>query len=164
MSTARVFTGGVPTAPDVKRLIEKFGSPEPETVIGYDAIATVIGAAYGSHRFTSVMTAWKATLLREHNVELGHIDGEAVVALTNEQRTEAAQKRFRQGGRQIGRSHRRALMIRAEECDPITRHKLEHIRRVTGIATQAVAEQSRDLANALKAPEQLPRIAGGETK
>ena len=57
-----VFRGGVPVAPDVRKLTDHFQTPAEGSMIPYDDIARIIGAAYGTNRFRSVVMAWRRDL------------------------------------------------------------------------------------------------------
>jgi hypothetical protein len=63
-----IFSGGIPTAPDVKTLITTFGIPAPKTTVTHDDIAKAIGTTTISGRYRTVVNAWRKALYEEHNV------------------------------------------------------------------------------------------------
>jgi len=65
---ARIFRGGVPLEPDVRKLIDRFGTPNENALIPYDEIARLISAAYDTNRFRSVVRAWRKQLERPPHV------------------------------------------------------------------------------------------------
>lgn len=61
MNEAKLFNGGVPTAPDVKKLRDSFDS---RMVVGgqtvtHEEIETVIDSKRGTSRYRSVISAWR---------------------------------------------------------------------------------------------------------
>jgi hypothetical protein len=73
MAKAIPYYGGVPTKPDVDKLIEKWGIPEEGTQITYEQIETVLGIKRNgerSSRYRTVVSAWKKRLETEHDVFL----------------------------------------------------------------------------------------------
>jgi hypothetical protein len=67
--TMSVFRGGVPTGPDVERLMKAFPA-KPGDRIAAGAIAAVLGLDPQSPRFRTVTGKWRAKLHREQGLRL----------------------------------------------------------------------------------------------
>lgn len=67
---SKLFFGGMPTEPDVKKLKEKFKTLDEGTLISYKAVSKVIGEPKGSCRFMSVTHQWRKQLFVEKNILL----------------------------------------------------------------------------------------------
>jgi len=63
------YFGGIPTEPDVKKLVEHFPieSLTPGTVIPYKEVAEVIGVDASTSRFKTVTTSWRKRIESEYN-------------------------------------------------------------------------------------------------
>ncbi len=101
MSTVPHFAG-MPTKPDVDRLMEHFGIPKEDQLLPWGDIEGVIGHRRGTHRFATVLSAWRRRLFREHNVVLDSVPGEGLVALSPDGRVEFGVRKERCGVRLIG--------------------------------------------------------------
>ena len=64
------IAGGVPTAPDVRRLLDRYPDLNPGDVVPYDDVAETIRAEHGSCRWRSVTTAWRSHLWHQHHYKL----------------------------------------------------------------------------------------------
>lgn len=104
----KVMGRGVPTEAELKKLGEKFGVPKIGDRISYAAIGAVIGAFYGSHRFTTVTVRWRKLLEREHNVLLVPVKSWGFEAADNSGRIRHASHRVTKGFRSIRRGSRLA--------------------------------------------------------
>ena len=65
MAKSRVFFGGVPTAPEVRLLREKYGVPPEGIVIPQEEVESLIGCPRTSHRYRTITNAWRKGLYRE---------------------------------------------------------------------------------------------------
>lgn len=160
-SNSKPFFGGIPYAPDVNRLMKRFGNPEPG-LISYEEIEAALDMKRGDSRFEGVIAAWGRRLLKEHNIviERRSVAGRGVKVLTEGERIAFEHGNFNRGGRQIRKAAVGASMI---ERDKLTEHeqkRLDHLRRTTASAAQSVGADARSLADALKAPSQLPKASG----
>lgn len=70
---SNVCFGGIPTEPDVNRLMDAFHIPKmsPGDTIPYSKISDVIGQDKGSRRWTSVTNAWRKKIEKDYNIILG---------------------------------------------------------------------------------------------
>jgi len=99
----QLFFGGVPTAPDVKKLDDTLGVPKEGDVIAWAVLEKIVACARSDYRFTSVVSSWRKKLEREHNVLMIAEPGEGLVAATPDQRIDWAARKVKHGRRSIVR-------------------------------------------------------------
>lgn len=69
---------GIPTGPDVDRLMQAFGVPQEGTVITWLEVEAAIGSNRDSSRFQTVLQAWRWRLEKENKVWLKTLKGVGV--------------------------------------------------------------------------------------
>jgi len=120
-----VFFGGVPTAPDVKKLMDHFGVPEENVLLNWTEIEEVIGEEKGSSRFTSVTGAWRKKLRKDHNIEMIPEIGKGLKAANPHERVDLAGGLIHKATNSIKRS------ISVADKTDVTRLDEEHKKRHT---------------------------------
>lgn len=102
-----VFFGGIPTDAEVELLNDKFGVPEPGTMITYGEVEETIGREHGSNRWRSVTGRWRRELQKCHNIIMEAVPNEGFQALTPSGRVRHSESKIRSGTRSI----RRGLIV-----------------------------------------------------
>lgn len=151
----QVYFGGVPTEPDVQKLVDKFGVPAPG-VIAHADLEKVLGLTVKESRYRTVVGAWRGRLLREHNVASVAAIGEGIRILTEPERVEYGRRTFGLTARKVVRNHRWAMMIDASKLSETEKVRCAHLVRATAAGAAAMVTTHKDLSIALKVPEQLP--------
>lgn len=151
-----VFRGGIPSGPDVEKLMKAFGVPDPG-IITHDSIEKIIDQQKETYRYVSVVMAWRKKLFREYNV---HVVGERGVGyriLSEPERVDFARHGLAKNAKHVMRQHQAALLINIGKLDEVARKKHDHVMRASAAMANAVQNTERELTNALRPPEQLPR-------
>jgi len=156
MSRSGPFFGGIPTGPDVKKLEQKYGSPEPG-IIRHEDIEAVISEQRNSARYRCVVGAWRSRLLREDNIATKAEPAIGIRILTEQERVDEAQRHLGLSARRVLRDHRWAMMIDASKLDELSLRKRDHLIRASAAMAESAATNVKALAAVLKAPAQLPR-------
>ena len=156
MADAKLYFGGIPTEPDVRKLFERFGTPQPG-LLAHETIESVIREKHTAGRYRTIVGSWRRKLLREYNVATKAEPGEGIRVLTEPERVDEGRALLGKSARQIVRAHRWSVMIDATKLDDISRRKLDHTVRASATAAAAVTGSIRELSSALKAAPQLPR-------
>ncbi len=157
MSTkARPYWGGLPTEPDVKKLLAALGTPAPG-LIPHERLEEITGHERGDGRYRTVVSAWRSRLLRESNLATRAEPNEGIRILTEPERVEESGRMLRKSARFVIRQHRWNLMIDVSKLSDLERHKLDVTRRFSDALAKAAASNIRELGAALKPPAQLPR-------
>lgn len=154
----KLYFGGIPVAPDLRKLVEAFGSPEPG-LIDYERIESVLGITRERTRFRTVVTSWRRHLLGEENVYTAAIPGEGIKILTEQERTEAVERLQGRASKTQRRVLLHAVRIRVEMLDALYRARVDHLRIQAARAASVASEASRAV-KAFKAepPTQAPRV------
>lgn len=156
--TSKIHFGGLPTGPDVKKLEEAFGTPEPG-LIKHEEIEAVIGERRGTSRYRTVVNAWRKQLFNTSNVEARAEPGLGILFMTAKERSENGVRGIRHAARHVVRVVNRVRAVPVDELDEVTRRKHDHLLRQGALLGEAAVKTTTDLRKALKAPAQL-RAAG----
>lgn len=153
------YFGGIPTAPDVNRLLDQIEAAPG--LVAYSTIESVTNIPRSASRFRTVVAAWRAHLRRDLNLETAAVPNEGIRILTEVERIPNAASKHGRGARQVRRSAVAASMIRTETLEETERIKADHLRRLTAASAVAVSENAKALTHAFQAQAQLPRIVRG---
>jgi hypothetical protein len=101
---SKVFFSGVPTKPDVDKLLAKWPDINPGLVIEYSDIEKTIACNRKSHRYATVVTKWRKALYRDRNLVLEPLKGEAFEVLAPNGRIDYAHEQFKSGLRKTSKA------------------------------------------------------------
>lgn len=132
MEQGKVFRGGVPTAPDVRKLREMFPDKDLNVgdVLAYDDIAEVVGCAYGTSRFKSITDRWRKLVENESGKIIGVSKGVGFAVLSDSQKLEVSHQKLRTAVRSAGRSLTVAMHIDRSNLTDDERLRLDHQNRI----------------------------------
>jgi len=140
-----VFNAGVPTAPDVAKLDAKWPEMNEGDKISKADVATVIAEPVESHRFKTVVDAWRRKLYRERNIYLGAVSGYGWKVLDRRERCEAGGHKLKVGLRATKRGG--ALVVAtdrtglpAEVC-----RAADHVVALSAMVTTMAAAEAKKL-------------------
>jgi hypothetical protein len=70
MGKGKIYFGGIPTGPDVNRLVDAFKVQEMNLgdLIPYEKVSEIIGQGQNSSRWRSITNAWRKKIENEHNI------------------------------------------------------------------------------------------------
>lgn len=108
----RVFSGGVPTDPEVRALRDAFpdSSLNIGDVIAYEEVEKIIGSSKASNRFRAVTTRWRGMVERESGrIVIGTEAGVGFKVLDNVQKIDLGNSKLASAVR----SSRRAYVLTA---------------------------------------------------
>lgn len=143
---SRIYLGGVPTRPDVERLLAELNA-EPGTSIAFEEVEGIIGVGWQSARFTTVTGAWRRHLFREKGIQVKR-EGGAFHLLT----ADGSQDECVRGLGKVVRSARR-LRIRVDVIDQrkLSKERRER-QRLLSREVQAIEETAAKSRMLLAAP------------
>lgn len=162
METAKVFFGGIPSAADVKKLVDHFGKPEPG-LIPYAEIAEVLDLEWRTSRFKLIVTNWRKSLIRECNIDTIAEPGMGIRVLKVGERLDVTHKDLKTAIRKGRRAFIRLNSIPVAECNELERRKYDHQMRHTQAIVIASTTHAKELTASLKREMILPRIGPGMT-
>jgi hypothetical protein len=154
---SRIFWGGVPTEPDVRKLLQHYGAPTEGTLIAYDELHAILHLPKGS-RFKSVLSAWRKQLMKEFNIDTKAEPGKGILILAPHERVNESSKNLIQAARRVRRGYLRASTVPVARLDATSRMKHDHVLRIGRLMHDAITTQSKALTCELKACDQLPRV------
>lgn len=157
MSKSGLFLGGVPTEPDVTKLIEAYSALRPGDEVAHDDLAAVIGVSKDSHRYTTVIGAWRKRLLKMHNIDLAPVRGVGFRVLEGMERINAGVKDYGGGVRKIARSEGRIRRVPQETLTQDQQRVSEHALRHISATVDAARRASKEIAVKFTPQAQLPR-------
>src|SRR5574337_915133 len=106
---SRIFLGGVPTRPDVEKLLAKIDVSHG-SIIPYRMVEDIIGIPRDQNRWRTVTEAWRKRLFRERRLQI-IAEGESFKALTAAEAVAHGAKRLNAHGRAVGRTATRVDSI-----------------------------------------------------
>jgi hypothetical protein len=123
----KMFDGGLPTSPDVDKLIEKYGVPGDGFTVEYDELAELIEAPVGSNRFRGVIARWRRRLERDHNVLLEAMWGSHYQYAGPKRRVDICGSQFKAGARKVEKAGVRAQRTEKAELNQDEIRTLDHV-------------------------------------
>lgn len=141
MSETNIFSGGVPTAPDVKRLRDNF--PDNTLQVGqqvkYGEVEKILGCSKHSYRFKTVTFRWRRLVEKESNVIIGTDTGKGFVILDDHQKLSLSGSKLRTAARFAKRSYIVAGHINRRNLTDDEASRLDHQGKVAGAVLAAAA-------------------------
>lgn len=153
-ANSKLFFGGVPTGPDVDRIFEALGVPEPG-IVGHETLAAIIGEEPASSRYRTVVKAWRDRLFNDHNVATDHERGIGVKVLTPEEWVRVEGLRGRGVTRHAVKVHNFGAAVPVAELDARSLAVHDHQQRFLTVVAETALREHRDLRKALRAPKQI---------
>ena len=143
------FEGGVPTKPDVDKLMSEIGIPQEGVLIPWESIEKCIRITRTTFRFKTVTHAWRTRLYREHNAFMGAVDGKGLVRLDPNSRVTYGSKKIRHGIRATKRGATLVSLSDRQRMTPENKVAADHVARLS--AAFMLAEKAA--AREIKLPE-----------
>lgn len=142
---SKLYLGGIPTGPDVKRMHEAFDARSVGESITHTEVEAVLEVDRHSNRYRTVTSAWRRERLGQDNVEIGVIPGEGFKVLTPSERVSSNIKGFQSGTRKQGKSLRRVAMVKSDSLTPVERTKVDHFQRIGARIMQESLTMMREI-------------------
>jgi|SRR5688572_17030408 len=144
--SGKIFQGGVPTGPDVTKLMEL--DPQPGMSLSYEEIERAIGLRYGDARFNTVIESFRKRLFRERLLQTKRAGG-AIHFLTNDGAHDEGRARVKKIGRQAGR-HR--IKVDAIDARDLTSER-QTVHALLRREAQAMLDAAQQAEKALARPK-----------
>ena len=152
-----LYFGGMPTDPDVRKLLDAFPNLAVGETVLYSDVSDVIGVPYGTNRWESIITAWRKRMLRpETNMDLARISGTHFLVLSAPQRVNKGSENVRRRVRAIRRDANLVASVPAADLDDISKKHRDHVLKRAAILLDADREGKK-----IDPPKQtrvLPRL------
>lgn len=161
---SNVYLGGIPYAPIVKRLEEKFPLPSEGQIITHEELEVITGETRQTGRYYAVCDAWIKKLLSQQNIHAIWEKGKGIKILPPAERLEECEQKFKQKIKQTGRVIRKTHMIPSERLDEIGQKRLDHVKKVQEFWRQAAMDTMRKISIELAPVRSLPKLGAGENQ
>jgi len=157
MNTTKMFFGGVPVAPDVKKLLDHFGIPTPG-FIAHEEVEPVLGVGRNQSRYRTVTRAWCDALWDKHNVrQIGCPGG--FKTLMPEERLDYGEYQRTKGVRRFEQAVKEVVTTPVSELDDQQKRRHTNLLSTTFKALSAAKEAQKEYGRALASGnfERLPQ-------
>ncbi len=151
---SRPFFGGIPTKPDVEKLMDHFSVQEGD-VIEHENIIAVIGVEPSSNRYRNVVNAWRKALLTQKNLLLVAIPSVGYKVLTPTERVAHGVDGFVKSGRRIRKNAFLLGLVPDQELSGVDRAKKDHVVRVSIAVLDSMSDGMKQIEP--RKPDTLPR-------
>lgn len=145
----KIFLGGVPTGPDVDRLLKEIEA-KPGVEVSYETVERLIGANRTDNRFRCVTNSWRKRLFREKALEI-KAEGGHFLMLTPDEALSCGISAFHKVGRALGRTSVKVTVINEAELSPAR----AETKRLMLREIEAVTDATRRAVKAISAPKPI---------
>ena len=158
MSNHGLFIGGVPTEPDVKRLLDAFKNLKDGDMVSHDDIAKAIGVERTTNRYRNVTNAWRKHLLKVNNLRLAPLAGLGFRVLDGMDRVTHNVKQYGRGARQIRKAADDVRRVDIGKLPQNEQRVTEHVLRHMEATSDHLRKASKEMSLEFKPQDQLPRV------
>ena len=145
MSAREMFFGGIPTAPDVERIVKTIGDIQEGQTILYATLTDIIHEAKESCRFRTVVRAWIRKMERERNLVMEAVPTVGYKVLTAPERVDFSGRKVVHGFRRIRRGAKVARLTQRENLSEDQRRTADHLSNIDATLRLAEATEARRL-------------------
>lgn len=156
---AKPFRGGLPYAPDVKRLTEAFPVSELQEgkVITHEELEPIVKAKRGTQRYYSVVDSWTAKQRNENGIYIVWVQGTGIKVLNPAEILQHGETKVRQKIKQTGRAVRTFAWVDRERLDDIGQKRYDHQCLVAQRINESLNAARKELAIDLAPVKSLPK-------
>lgn len=125
-----IFRGGIPTEPDVKKLLDAFADIAVDAQVTHEEVEAVLGLNRQDNRYRSITTAWREHLLEHENKQVGAVAGIGFRVFSSKDRVASSVNSFKAGVRKQVKAVNNAMRIERGDLTQQDQHKVDHLVRV----------------------------------
>lgn len=159
MSESKVYRGGMPYGPDIKRLREAYPSNTltEGLVMEHAALEGIIGAPKGSQRYYGVINSWRSEELNKNGIFMAWQPGDGLKVLSPSEILARGDSVTLQKIKQLGRATKIYAWVSRDRLDEMGQKRLDHQLLKTGQIREAMNTARREMAIDLAPIKSLPR-------
>jgi len=147
-NSTTIFSGGVPTEPDVKTLMDQYGEIGEGVTIPWEEISLAINVPCKSSRYRTVVNAWRKRMEKEKGMLLIAINGVGLEVASPSQRVTKAHGYYKQSLRRVKRSTDIADGTDRVRLTDIERRACDYYSKIGGVFRLAAATEQKKLPKA----------------
>lgn len=140
-----VFNAGIPTSPDIRKLMDQWPVLSDGQRITKGEIAEVISTPSDSFRWKTVVHQWRRKLFREQNVLLKAIPRVGYEVANPDERVGLAGAKYKSGLRHVRRAGDIVTRTDTRRLSPDARRAADHLCSVTVAVAMAAATEAKRL-------------------
>ena len=144
MSGALLYRGGIPTAPDVQKIVENI-EVEVGQVIPYTMLEQILHESRDTSRFKTVVHSWRNRMFRELNVIMDAVPNVGLKVLDNHERVNYSSRKIKHGFRRIRKGSIIAAKTSRAGLKPDEVKSLDHIGSIDAAIRLATANAAKQL-------------------
>ena len=151
MDKVRIYRGGIPTAPDVNRLISRFPAAglTAGTVVSAADISAEIGVQAGSSRYRTVTNVWRRWLEENASIVLKPLRGQGFMVLSDSGKLDSAADKLKSATKMAARAVEITTRVDVSRLSVDDRARLTKIQQRAGLVAAV---------EAAKRPQELPQF------
>lgn len=149
---SKIFLGGVPTGPEVERLMKEVEAG-PGIEVSYETVEQLIDVKRTDHRFRSVTNSWRKRLFREKALEV-KAEGGRFLMLTPDEALSSGINAFHKVGRALGRTSVKVAVINEAGLTPAR----AETKRLMQREIEAVTDATRKAVKTIAAPKPVSTV------
>jgi len=134
-----------PTKIDVDKLIDVFGIPTPGDMVEYSDIEKSINVERNTHRWASIVTAWRKKLYRENNVLFEAVANKGYLCLDDKDRVSYGSRKVVGGRKAIMKGVNVVMATDTKNLDDETKELYNHIIAIPNRLKLASLTESKAL-------------------
>lgn len=151
------LVNGIPYGPDIRKLEEKWSSPEEDQIIRHAEFETLLKITAQTSRYYGVINSWRKKLRNDRNIDSEWVHGVGLKILNPADRLVESERNVKQGIRHTGRAFRRLAIVPRDRLDSIGQARYDHAIGVAAKLTQAGRDAQKELAIDLAPVKSLPK-------
>jgi hypothetical protein len=150
MGEAKLWKGGLPYGPQVRKLEELYPKPEEDLMLIHEQIEKIIGEPKGTQRYYGIVDSWRKKLFNELGIDSAWLPGQGLKILQPSERLHASESDFKFGLRKTKRAVKRLAATPRDRLDAIGQQRYDHaaivMAKIKGEADMAQKQLAIDLA------------------
>lgn len=163
MSDAKVYFGGLPTKPDVDKIMRSIKAEERRGgVVKHEEIEGLIKVERTENRYKTVCNAWRKKVFTAHGVKIvgdrPDVVGVGFAVLTNKEQIAEAERQYGKGRRRVGAGWKTAALVTEEDLEEADLKRRDHAIQTGVQLFTAHREAQKSLAASTRPQHQHPRL------
>lgn len=157
MTDVKLWKGGLPYGPQVKRLEDKYPAPDEEATILHEELETIIGETRGTQRYYGIVNSWRKKLFNELGIDSAWVPGDGVKILTPDEHLHHGEKDTSSGRRKTKRGMKRTAATPRDRLNEIGKQRYDNDMIANAKLAAAMQEHNKLTAIELAPVKSLPR-------
>jgi hypothetical protein len=151
MTETKYFRSGVPTAPDIVRIMDTIGVPVEGMKIPYETIESILGVTSKTHRWKSVTNAWREELLKKYGMTT-KCEGRHYIMQTDSERLTSGTDFLKSAVKKTEKAAQYVSLCREDKLDSNEQRIKHAIQRTASQIQVAYLEERKNISHKQLSP------------